>query len=156
MADVYNWDFFQIPHVGVDSATLGPAVATRDLNSRMSNFGALNRGARMSGDYTRTVLDFKSKDELNDWSYLSNTEQEANRDVNPYVLGSTVKRIRDDQFTRTGMDNNTNAQNKGGIPDFDVSSTDLVNSGMAVPKKYPSEGWRSFGGKYDFAVAYQG
>lgn len=156
MADVYNWDFFQIPHVGVDSTTHGAGIATRDLNARMSNFGALNRAARMSGDYTRTVLSFKAKDELNDWSYISKAEQDANKDVNPYVAGSTVKRIRDDQFTRTGMESDTNAQNKGSIPNFDVSATNLVHSGMTTPKKYPSEGWRSFGGKYDFAVVYQG
>ena len=156
MAEVFNWDFFQIPHTGVDSTTYGDAVANRSLNAKISMYGILSHGSRMSADYTRTVLDFKAKDELADWSYLSKTEQEANRDVNPYVAGSTVKRIRDDQFTRAGMESNTNAQNKGGIPDFDVSATNLINSGMAVPKKYPSEGWRSFGGKYDFAVSYQG
>jgi hypothetical protein len=156
MADVYNWDFFQIPHTGVDSSTYGDAVVTRKLDAKMSNFGALNRGSRMSVDYTRTVLAFKSKDELTDWSYLSSVEQDANVDVNPYVANSTVKRIRDDQLTRLGMENEDNAENKGVLPDYDVSATKLANSGMEVPKKYPSEGWSSFGGKYDFAVVYQG
>lgn len=156
MAEVYNWDMFQIPHTGVDSTTYGPAVATRNLNAKLSNFGALNRGIRCSADYTRTVLGFKDKDELGDWGYITQVDQEANRDENPYLSGSTVKRLRDDQFTRTGMENNLNAQNKGEIPNFDFSATNLVHSGMVVPKSYPSEGWRSFGGKYDFAKAYQG
>lgn len=156
MADVYNWDSFQIPQTGVDSTTYGPAIATRNLNSKLSMFGALNTGSRSSADYTKTVLSFKSKDELNDWSYLSAAEQAAKSDKNPYLPGSTVKKIRDDQFTRLIMENNLNAQNKGEIPNFDVSATNLVNGGMEIPKKYPSEGWRSFGGKYDFAIAYQG
>jgi hypothetical protein len=160
-----EFNFFQIPHVGVDEADRGSDYARTDvdvtirraLDMKLSNFGARNVGLRISDDYTRTVLAFKSKDELADINVLTEDGgaggrgglRSVNVDVNPYVIGSTVKKIRDDQFFRMDMDNNVTG-NAVAKPKFDVMDTKEVSSGMVAYKNYPSEGWRSFGGKYDF------
>lgn len=147
MGDENN--FYQIDHTGVDSSTLGVAVQTRDLDMRMSNFGALNYGSRNSVDYSKTLLDFESKDDLVDAGAQRSSWNYAERDENPLVAGSTVKRTRDDQFIRMGMakDNDASIDQPG----KDVSDTNLVAAAnMTAGKNYPSEGWRSFGGKYDF------
>ncbi len=152
MADVFNFDNFQIAHTGVDSATQGEAVHTRDLDKKMSNFGALNTGGRMGSDYTRTVLGFKDKDEL---ANATPDEQDAEKNENPLLEGSSLKYTRDDQFIRMIMDSSIGTDIAQ--PKMDVSDGDVVNAdGMTKPRNYPTEGWHSFGKKYDFPVAYQG
>jgi hypothetical protein len=119
----------------------------------MSNFGALNYGPRMSQDYTRTDLGFKFKVEKEN-PEIPSFLQEAEYDENPYVWGSTVKRTLDDQMFKMGM-----ANNRGTIiaqPMFDVMDTNLVHGALTAGKNYPTEGWRSFGGKYDYAEQYRG
>ena len=65
MADVYNFDGFQIPTIGVVGGMTGDVAAQgREFGVKMSNFGALVGGPRMSDDYTRTTLGSKDKDEL--------------------------------------------------------------------------------------------
>jgi hypothetical protein len=129
----------------------------RPIDMKICNFGALTIGARKSDDYTRTELFFKDKDTLADWKVITEDGGAGGRgglrsvtiDLNPYVWGSTVKKVRDDQFFRMEMDNNTTGN---GIekPKFDVSDTNVAQASMFVAgKKYPSEGWRSLGGKYD-------
>jgi hypothetical protein len=147
-------NFYQIDHTGVDSSTLGVSIWTRDLDMRMSNFGALFYGDRNSDDYTRTLLDFESKDELVEEGAKRSSWNYAERDENPYIWGSTVKKTRDDQFIRMGMYKDNDADID--YPKFDVSDTNLVDAAnMVSGKNYPSEGWRSFGGKYDF-LPYSG
>lgn len=152
MADNFNWNFFQIPHTGVDSTTLGESVQTRDIDMKMSNFGALNTGKRMATDYSRTTLDFQSKDELlNPVGFF----QDADMEDNPLLEGSSLKYTRDDQFIRMGMTTSLGV----GItaPEMDVMDTNAISAvGMASPRIYPTEGWSSFGKKYDFPVAYMG
>ncbi len=160
-----EYDFYQIPHTGVDEPDRGSSYARTDvdtsirraLDMKLSNFGALNVGLRTSTDYTRTVLEFKTKDELSDLNVLTEDGgaggrgglRSVNVDVNPYVWGSTVKKIRDDQFFRMDMDNNVTG-NAVAKPKFDVMDTnEVAAAGMVAYKNYPSEGWRSFGGKYD-------
>ena len=78
---------------------------------------------------------------------------------NPYLWGSTVKLTRDDQFVRMTMSKESGAEFDP--PKFDVMDTkERTAEGMAATsntaiKNWPSEGWRSFGGKYDF-LPYQG
>ena len=159
MAETFNFDFFQVAHSGVDSATKGVAVQTRDLDMKMSSFGAMNTGARMSSDYTRTSLDFKSKDELENPT-LPSFWLDADSIDNPLDWLSTVKYTRDDQFVRMGMSRIDNDGHVANIdqPGFDVMDKKETTPGgtNAVLKNWPSEGWRSFGGKYDFQTPYAG
>ena len=167
MANVYNYDWFQIAHTGVTGSEATKSAQTREFGSRMSNFGDLILKGRSSDDYTRTTLGFADKDNLSDWNAIKPLphSQDAEHNDNPYLAGSSLKRIRDDQFVRMGMSMGGNtlggltAVEDGQIdaPKFDVSDTDVVSAaGMDSGINYPTEGWRSFGGKYDKPVAYQG
>lgn len=150
-----DYDFFQIDHTGVDSSTQGNPVQTRDLDMKISMFGAMNTGLRDSNDYTKTSRGFKFKDNLSDWSSITPPPfvMDGEYDENPYVLDSTTKRIRNDQFIRMGMTNNGTA-NAVDYPGHDVSDRKMAAPSTTV--YLPREGWRSFGGKYDFSIAYQG
>lgn len=152
----------------------------RPLDMKLSNFGALNVGLRMpsSQDYTRTQLIFETKDELADLATITEDGGAGGRsglrgtnvDVNPWVWGSTVKKQRNDQFFRMTMENprtsdallNSDLASlyPAGTPAYidkpmhDVMDQDERSAEGIVAdslyKNYPSEGWRSFGGKYDF------
>lgn len=168
-----QFEKFQIPHTGVDSTTLGRPTQSRSLHEKVSNWNSTYVDSRMSSDYTRTVLGFKSKDELADWSAIVPEWQYAERDENPYLIGSTIKRFRDDQFFRmdmehpvftTGLDSlgDYSAGTPASIdkPSFDVMDRNLVDpDGLTAYKNWPTEGWHSYGGKYDFVrpgSPYQG
>jgi len=151
----------------------------RAADMKISNFGALWVGPRMADDYTRTELTFVTKDELADWKVQTADDSAPYGDglrgttveYNPYVWGSTVKRARDDQFFRMDMEHSPTSPQLLGDDDFsslypagaaadiakpehDVMDTDMVTAEGIVAnslyKNYPSEGWHSFGGKYDF------
>lgn len=150
-----EFSFYQIDAVGPDqpdterATTVTTSPILRAFDSKISNFGALNVGNRMSSDYTRTNLGFATKDDLSDWEYITGAELDAEVELNPYVLGSSVKRTRDDQFFRMGMSNQEGESVD--LPKYDVGDTKEVSAeGMVAGKNWPSEGWRSFGGKYDF------
>lgn len=142
----------QIDATGVDSSTMGEATQTRDLDAKVSNFGALTVGNRRGDDYTKTPLGFADKDNL---SNKTPDFQEAERDQNPYVEGSTLKRVRDDQFMRMGMDSERDVNPSE--PKFDISDNNLRSAvGMEAGKNYPTEGYISFGKKNLFSKPYQG
>lgn len=150
-----EYNFYQIDHTGVSEPDVATYVRTdtsttirRAADAKISTFGALNVGTRMDSDYGRTSLDFESKDTLSDWKSITEIIQDADRIDNPYLAGSTVKRARDAQFFRMGMSNDNGAEID--LPKFDVSDANNISSGMTAGKNWPSEGWRSFGGKYDF------
>lgn len=176
-----EWNGWQIPHVGVPEPDIATYTRTdtfttirRAADMKISNFGALWVGNRMAQDvdYTRTVLTFITKDVLADHNVQTEDAGLGHNsglrgttiDQNPYILGSTVKRFRDDQFFRMDMEHypyRTGLEDFGDYvaddahfvakPTFDVMDTDAVQAdGMDDYKNYPSEGWRSFGGKYDF------
>lgn len=180
-----EWNGWQIPHTGVTSisgidwpARSDTAIPIRrELDEKMSNFGALNIGNRMaqSVDYTRTVLTYISKDDLSNWKVITADDgpgrlvgmRGTTVDHNPYLWGSTVKKFRDDQFFRMDMEHPVTSSgllNDSSLaslypagtpadiakPTFDVMDTNEVSSGMDQYKNYPTEGYRSFGGKYDF------
>jgi hypothetical protein len=142
---------------------------------KFSNFGALNVGNRMSDDYTRTQITFSTKDNLSNWKVITADDGTGRGvglrsipvDQNPYVWGSSVKRFRDDQFFRMTMEHPATSSgllNDASFaslypageaayidkPKADVMDTKEVHSGMNQYKNYPTEGWRSFGGKNDF------
>lgn len=143
-----EYNHFQFDPFKLGSDWAGQDVQSRSPAAKVSNFGALSKDNRMSDDYTRTVLTFKSKTELENPT-VPPFAQDAERDENPYLAGSSIKHVRDDKLILMGL---------GSIdrPTFDVSDTNAVLSGMEAYKNYPTEGWRSFGGKYDFPVAYNG
>ena len=159
-----EWEFFQIPHVGVDSATKGNPVQTRDLNMRLSNFGALwvaDGVGRSDVDYTKVKYGFEQKGIMEGAAEfgLHDLVQDAEKNENPLVWDSTVKYTRNDEMFKMGMDtDDTGSKSKSygvALPKFDVMDTKFVQSGMTALKNWPSEGWRSFGGKYDF-LPYSG
>lgn len=159
----YNWDFFQIPHTGVKEPDLYGARSSvgiqirRPFGARISNFGAQVVNVRMSEDYTRTQLGFKDKGELEnpEVTYGFGLNNDPLADHNPFVWGSTVKRVRDDELTMQHMDSrNLRDPQK---PAYDVMDTKVAQAdSMEAVKKYPTEGWKSFGGKYDGYAAYNG
>lgn len=180
-----EWNGWQIPHTGVAANAENEHVRDEDgvvtpirrkSDMRISNFGALWVSPRMDDDYTRTVLTWSSKDDLSNWKMIT-TDDGPGRllgmrgttvDHNPYLVGSTVKKFRDDQFFRMDMEHPPTSESLLGDasfaslypagaaaditkPMFDVMDQDEVDpSGMNQYKNYPTEGWRSFGGKYDF------
>ena len=150
-----EYSFYQIDATGVSEPDLdsGRTIVNtspirRAVDSKISFFGSMNVGGRMESDYTRTKLDFESKDDRSDWEYITGAELDAEVELNPYVLGSTIKRVRDDQFFRMGMSNKDGKSID--LPKFDVGDTREVTGDLVTGKNWPSEGWRSFGGKYDF------
>jgi hypothetical protein len=148
-----EFNFFQFdPHqIGQDWKPAG--AQHRAPAMKMSNFGALFYGGRMSADYTRTELDYQDKTDLEN-PELDPFTQDAEYEDNPFVADSSVKRTKDDQMFKMGMSNERGTQIN--YPGHDVSDTDVVVGTMTAGKNYPTEGWRSFGGKYDFPVAYDG
>ncbi len=177
MTETFFFDFHQISHTGVQEPDLtASGIARSDSNiairrsvsMKMANFGALEVGARLSADYTRTnTMAFKSKDELGDINVITE-DTGVGQNVrlfgvtvnhNPYLSGSSVKLTRDDQFIRMTMSMNTGTTSLASqidLPKFDVMDTkERTAEGIAATdnvalKNWPSEGWRSFGGKYDF------
>lgn len=167
MVEKFNFDFFQIPHTGVEEpdreAQIRSDVNTtirRALDSKISNFGASFVGARSATDYTKTVLYFKAKDDSSDVNLIKPEWQYAERDENPLVWGSSVKYTRDDQFTRMGMSTIAGAQVDQ--PMFDVmdakerSAAGIIATTNGDLKNWPTEGWHSYGGKYDGSDPYMG
>lgn len=161
MTEVFNFDNFQIAATGVEEQDLEDQTRTdantpirRLADMKISSFGALTIGARISDDYTRVNFGFMAKDDSSDWSTIKPEWQFAEMNENPLVAGSTVKYTRDDQFIRMGMSKDSGSQINQ--PTFDVMDTNLITAeGMiaftnASVKNWPSEGFRTFGGKYDF------
>lgn len=184
MTETFNFEFYQIPFTGVEESELegdyaradgsyGKTTIRRPLNMKMSNFGALEVSNRLSDDYTRTnTMAFKAKGESEDINVITE-DTGIGQNVglfgvsvnhNPYILGSTVKLTRDDQFFRMTMSRDTGTSSAAGEidpPKFDVMDTKestaegIIATSNSTIKNWPSEGWRSFGGKYDF-LPYMG
>ena len=143
-----EYDFFQFNPGSIGDGWVGDVGRSPD--SKISNYEDYKNGTARSDDYTRVT--FANAIEENpsvapgigygtDWAYYV---------YNPYVWGSTVLKTLDDKMTRMNM-GSLNLKNMGFS---DKKAVDA--SGMSQYKNYPSEGWRSFGGKYDFEKAYQG
>lgn len=166
-----QYAFFQIPHVGLNeenAPTVGNPVQTRDANMKMSNFGALwvaDAVGRSSVDYTKVKYGFDAKSTMEGPAGpggfgLHDVTQDAEKNENPLVAGSTVKYTRNDEMFKMGMSSDDTGTKSISyavqFPKFDVMDTNLVKAdSMATQRNYPTEGWRSFGGKYDF-LPYSG
>jgi len=134
------------------------APQMRQIGVKMSNFGHLVLGLRMTQamDYTRTTLGFKSKGEIeNPYDKIPPFSMEGEYNDNPYVIGSTRKFIRDDELAIMGL-GTKRADDPDQPRSFDVMDTKVSSGPWTAGKNYPTEGWRSFGGKYDFHEAYKG
>lgn len=150
-------DFFQLDPGSIGSDWVGgeQAKEMRPPNAVISNYEALKYGAARSDDYTRVVFDNAHEENPQGAVGVGFGTDRGWYDYNPYVWGSTVLKTLDDQFTRMGMD--TSDGFSISVIGEDVSDRKEVNaSGMVSGKNYPSEGWRSFGGKYDFHEDYRG
>jgi len=143
----YNFEGFQIPHVGITGEmTGGVAAQGREFGGRISNFGALVGGLRMSGDYTRTSLGSKDKDELMN-PPIFESYMDASFNDNPFVWGGTVKYVRNDELRIMGLGARV-GDSSHDAPKADVSDTNLsVDDGTNAPKQFPAEGWHTFGGR---------
>lgn len=169
-----EWEFYQIPHVGVpepdrDAYTRTDVKTTirRALDMKMSNFGALWVGKRRTNDYTKVDYGFEAKAILEGAAEfgIHTWTQDAEKNENPLVWGGTLKYTWNDEMFKMGMDTDDSVLRAGGsksksypvsFPKYDVMDTKLVDAvGMTTKKNWPSEGWRSFGGKYDF-LPYSG
>lgn len=152
----YNQSFFQIPATGLSDVWAGASnVQTRAITMRMSNFGDLNYGPRCSVDYTRTAHGFKNKDELQNPTVPS-FAMEAEYNENPFVWGSTVKRMRHDELRIMTL--GSRFMDGAGKPRLDVMDTKLSHS---TPKdgdmvlNWPSEGYKPFGGRTGGPFGYR-
>ena len=178
-----QYEFYQIPHTGVEEPDRAAYTRTdtgttirRALDMRMSNFGALWVGKRRTTDYTKVDYGFEAKSQMEGAAEFGLHDLKAlnlqdTRNENPLVWGSTVKYTWNDEMFKTGMDTDDSTLRAGGsksksypvvLPKFDVMDTNLVdaagiNADRAATwqKNWPSEGWRTFGGKYDF-LPYSG
>jgi hypothetical protein len=149
----YNHNFFQVPHVGLSNTMEGGGQAYRDLNMKMSNFGALNYGLRSALDYTKTQKGFSDKIEN---PAIPSFLQEAERNENPLVWGQTRKFVRNDELkimTLGSRDMDGFSQ-----PRFDVTDTNLSSSTPddgSMPLNWPAEGFRHWGGRTGGPFNYQ-
>jgi len=138
----YNFDMFQVPQDGVNGAwSQAEAQQSRRFDSRISNFGALKTGTRSSTDYTMIVNGFSD-------AVQNPRIPESIKDENPFVAGSAVKRIRNDEMMimLLGSRSSINAS----LPNKDVMATNLTGTPSkdgTVPLNYPDEGYTPFGGR---------
>lgn len=144
----YNQAFFQIPATGVDCEWASEGgQQSRSCGMRMSNFGALAYGARNAADYTKLVQSYQSKDELQN-PLVPSFAQDGEFKTNPFVWGSTVKRVLNDELRIMSL--GSRAMDGDALPTFDVMDTNLSRS---TPKdgdmtlNWPNEGYKPFGGR---------
>lgn len=156
----YNFSFFQIPHTGVSCDGALGDQQTRCAEAKISNFGALSYGLREASDYTKLGKGFKSKDELQNpdvptFQPTGNGGNWGNAINNPYNVGSTTHKVRHDELAVMLL-GSRNAM-KVNQPSFDVMDTSLVwdTTVSGVPLNYPTEGWRTFGGRVAGPFDYQ-
>lgn len=181
MTEKFNFDFFQIDQTGINESDVEGTYARTDagteirrpVDMKISTFGALNVGVRDSGDYTKADTKvFKAKGDLEDVNVVT-ADTGIGADIklnkvsvthNPYLVGSTVKLTRDDQFFRMSMSRNTGSTTAAtniDAPMYDVmDQKEITAAGITADtngsiKNWPSEGWKSFGKKYDF-LPYMG
>lgn len=166
MTEKFYYDFHQVPSTGVEEPDLAErartdlgTVVVRPANMKVSRFGDLN---------TRPGFGFKDKGESEDWSRITEDTgigqnvrlNGVSVNHNPHILGDSIKYGRNDQFVMMGMSRNTGTATNAtdvGLPGYDIMdpvatrAEGILGTTNYTSKNWPSEGWRSFGGKYDFA-----
>ena len=145
MTEKFNFDFFQISATGPEEPDLtssGIARSSagipirRELDMKISDFGALNVDGRSATDYTKTVVTFEDKDELSDINVITEDTgigqnvslNEVTVNHNPHVWGDSIKFVKDDQFIRMTMSRETGSTSEAtyvDTPKFDVMDTNF-------------------------------
>jgi len=136
----YNFNGFQIGQSGVQG-----------FGEKMSNPFFQNVGAVRSSDYTRIANAFGD--------IVQNPRiPDSVKDANPYVSGSTTKRVKNDEATVMLLGSRVTKQ--ADIPKADVSSTYAAKNPSAdgsVQRNFPAEGYKPFGGRvagpFEYRVA---
>ena len=147
-----EYDFFQLDpgSIGQDWKGGDQARQMKSPGNVVSNYEALKYGSARSDDYTRVVFDNDHEENPSRVLGIGFGTDMGWYNYNPYVWDSTINKVMDDKMIKMGMGSIA-------VEHADVSDENEVDaSGMSQYKNYPSEGWRSFGGKYDFEEAYQG
>jgi len=167
----FNGD--QYDNFAFDPGTVGedwlagsrPAYDIRPMAARLSRWNVDYNGPRVSVDYTRTSLGFAFKDTMENPEVVPGIGYGTDfgyYNYNPMISGVAIAHLRmlNDSMFVMGMYHgglNLSGYNDDGTsinqPRYDVmdrKETDAVAtaSGTAT-KNYPSEGWYSFGKKYD-------
>lgn len=139
-----QFDFFMVDpgSVGDDWEGGNEAVAFRPIDSRMSNWGALNRGPRRADDYTRTTSDFAHVENEKPTVGVGFGTDRGEYDYNPYVWGSTVKKMLDDKAHKMTMGDIDPAR-KDVMDRKEGDATQDTPLGVTF-KNYPKEGASQF------------
>lgn len=173
----YNYNFFQIPSTGIEATGQGLGnQISRVSSERISNFGALQFGVKNANDYTKTAFGenaFVQNPTIPSFLPTGNAGNWGGAINNPYVVGSTINKVRHDEFNvMTLGSRNTQGVNQ---PKFDTMDTSLVwdtanghisynttisgNGGATTVSgsyvNFPSEGWATFGGRTGGPYGYQ-
>lgn len=147
-----EYNFFQIDKPASIGKNWKGGVSMRSPGAKKSNFGSLNEGPRRSENYDLTVFTGAGADTMNPQKEVGvgfGTDR-GEYNYNPYELGSTVLKMLNDKLLMTGLGDVEKAQRD--VSDKKEASAD----GMLINKNYPSEGWSTFGKKYDKKKPYQG
>jgi len=152
MTEVFNYDFFQIPTTGL-SGDQGSAVGAQNkpFTLRLSNFEAILYGDASSQDRTKRTH--------SDAAFVENPEvpnfaMGGDYITNPLKVGSSLKREYDDELTLLGV-GNRRSNTATDLPNADVMDKHAtIDDGTHAPRKFPTEGWRTFGGRTGGPEAY--
>ena len=146
-----------------------PAYDMRPIASRIARWNVDYAGGRNSSDYTRTSLAFAFKGDIENPKKqvgIGYGTDMGEYNYNPFVWGYAVahRRMLNDTMFMMGMfhgGTNLSSYSDNGAaidaPRLDVSDKkEVAASGMSAYKNYPSEGYSSFGKKYDKQRAWAG
>jgi len=133
------------------------AYDMRPFAARIARWNIDYAGARSGIDYTRTSLGFAFKGNIENPKKQVGVGFGTDRDAynyNPFVWGYAVahRRMNNDPMFKITEKRGTVSQ-----PAKDVMDEKEVKAtGMSQYQNYPSEGWSSFGKKYDKERAWAG
>ena len=177
MSKMTHFNGNEYDNFSFDPATVGsdwkfgsqPAYDMRPIASRIARWNVDYAGERNSNDYTRTSLGYAFKgDTENPKKQVGvgfGTDM-GEYNYNPFIVGYAVahRRMLNDSMFIMGMyHGGTTLSGYGDVgssidqPRYDVMDQNEVNaSGMSAYKNYPTEGYSSFGKKYDKERAWAG
>lgn len=133
------------------------AFGMRPVSARISNWNIDYTGPRNTGDYTRTTFGFGFKGTIENPQKavgIGFGTDMAEYNYNPFIWGYAVSHLR---ASNDPMFKMTEGRGTIDLPKKDVMDKKEVDaSDMSAYHNYPSEGWSSFGKKYDKARAWLG